>query len=129
CGNIKFLHRQERLRDPINLLASAVFHHLANRSWPDLPGKTKLVFQPATLFSFWISRKLLPVVIYFFLRFARNDKGDGFIESKMMFPCAIHSAKLHAFQCESNVLYGSFFVRLFSLAVAGKKECVCVMKY
>src|SRR5437667_2796097 len=113
----------------MNLLTRAVFHHLANRSWPDLPGKSKFVFQPATLFSLWISRKLLPVVIDFCLRFAGHQKRDGFIERKMMVTCAIHSTKLHAFQGESNVLDGSCFVRLFSLAVAGKKEGVCVMKY
>ena len=62
------------------------------------------------------------------MRFAGHQKRDGFIESKRMVTCAIHRAKLHAFQGESHVLYGSFLVRLFSLAVAGKKEGVCVMK-
>src|SRR5205085_8811346 len=105
-----------------------MFHHLANRRWPDLPGKAKFVFQPAALFGFGISRKLLPVVIDFCLRFAGHKKRDGFIESKMMVMCAIHSAKLRALQCESHVLDRSFFVRLFSLAVAGKKEGLCVLK-
>src|SRR5690242_1560786 len=63
CCKIKFLHRQECLREPINLLTRAVCHHLANRRWPDLPGKTKLIFEPATLFSVWICRKLFPIVI------------------------------------------------------------------
>src|SRR5216684_558168 len=128
-GTLFVLHRQERLRDPVNLLTRAIFHHLANGSWPDLPGKSKFVFQPATLFSLWIGRKLLPVVIDFFLRFTGHKKRDGFVEHKMMCTCAIHSAKLRAFQGESNVLYGSFFVRLFSLAVALEKEYFRVMKY
>src|SRR5690348_18136066 len=99
-----------------------MFHHLPNHRWPDLPGKTILVFQPATLFRLWVGRKLLPVVIYFCLRFAGHEKRDSFIERKMMLKCAIHRAKLHAFQCESSVPDGSFFVRRFTLAVAGKKE-------
>src|SRR5437667_9664657 len=105
----------------MNLLTRAVFHHLANRSWPDLPGKSKFVFQPATLFGFGISRKLLPVVIDFCLRFAGHQKRDGFIESKRMVTCAIHRAKLHAFKAASHGVYGSVLVRHLLLAEAGTK--------
>src|SRR5207245_477071 len=65
----------------------------------------------------------------FCLRFAGDKQRDGLIERKSMVACAIHRAKLDAIEGESSVLHGSCFVRLFSLAIAGKKDGLCVRKY
>src|SRR5215207_10460792 len=106
-----------------------MFHHLIQGGWRNLPGEAVLVFEPTALLSFWNCRELFPIVINLFLGDAMNQKGNGFIECKVMFVRAIHRREPLTLQHKIGKHDISFFIRLLPFPVPGYQAHLRILKY
>jgi hypothetical protein len=79
---------------------------------------TILIFQPAALLGFWISREFVPVEFNFLLIFAGNQKRNRVVKRELMLSRAVHREKFLSGKKHGAVLNRAFLFRLHPRRIA-----------
>ena len=120
CFDVDLPHLKHRVHDAFGFCGVLLVQHVNQHSWGDLLRETEFVLEPAALrFLTVIGSEFLPKIIYFLLRFAVYDEGDGFIKFEKWPP--VKSDELLAFDFEFNRQHRSdgmtgLFRRFFGVA-------------
>ncbi len=94
-----------------------------------MPGDAKLVLEPTALLGLRDCGKPFPVVIDLLLRVTTDQKGNRFVERKLVFVRAVHRGEPLAPQHKVGKHHRAFLIRFLSCAIAGNRAHLRVLEY